>query len=198
MRRVIGIMTTLAVIAALLTGCERVPVYAVKLDSSRLQPLVEYREPSTRHPEWDRYWGFDDDWHRVFVQLRAYPDGLGLFVRAFDDVDSQPYGSWSGPDGRPLYLTATVDCASSVQYFDRAERAYMHNFNSPGFPDVYPYAAETSAPDISAILRVSECEDPRARVRVQVLDDDGAVAREYDFRLQREQIDWYYNIPLFQ
>lgn len=195
MRHIVGII----VAALALTGCERIPVYAVKLDGSQLEPLVEYRDPSTsRHPEWDRYWGFDDDWHRVFVQLRAKADGLALFVRAFDDIDSQPYGSWSGPDGRPLYLTATVDCPSSVQYFDRAENAYMHNFNSPGYPDIYPYAAETSAPDISAILVISDCDDPRASVRIQVLDDDGAVAREYEFGLQREQIDRYYNIPLFE
>ncbi len=183
----------------LLSGCERVPVYAVQLTGSSLAPIVEYRrDDRSDRPDWDQHWGIRDDWHRLFVKLRAYPDGIGLYVRALDNTDSPSFGYWFGPVGRPLLVTPVTSCPSTIQYFNKTGNAQLYNFDKPGYPDIYPYAPETSAPDAAAILKISQCEDAPVSIRIQVLDSAGVVARDYEFALEREEIDWYYDIPLFK
>lgn len=196
----------LILLSIVLTGCERIPVYAVRVADSDLEARTEYRPEQEERRYWDRHWTYEDDSHRLLVKLKAYPpDSIGVYARTVEHPPSNPgepgsaqAGAWWGPGGKSLLLTATTECPTTTQYFEQAGNSMLYNFDKPGYPDIYPYAPETSPPDVAAILTVTQCKEVDPVIRIEVLGDDGAVEREHRMTLRREEIDWYYNIPLFE
>ena len=175
----------------LLAACERAPVMEARLEGEGIVALYEERNGPPTH------WVIEDDWHSVFMMVRAGPERLRLFVRTYDDSTAARPDVWWSEGARPMKLDVTTVCDFEVTYFNEPGNSFAINFLKAGNPEIYPYySPETQIPGLSAILEVPDCVGADIRISISVLDESGEPARKHPLSIQVEQVDWYYN-PLF-